>query len=285
MKNRITDLLGVKYPIVQAPMGWIARAQLASAVSNAGGPRDHRDLLRPPRRGARGGEEDARPSRTSRGASTSPRRSCATPTSSSFVADQGVKFVTTSAGDPNRYCEALKGKGLTVFHVVPSLAAAMKAIEAGRRRAGGGGRRGRRVQEQPRGGDHGAAAAGLLEGEGPGDRRGRDHRRADHGGGLRPGRRGRADGHPDGLGRREPGAPELEGHDRGRQGDGHRLPEPLRPRPGAARAAHREDHAVRAGAARRTSWASSAMRWRSTSAATWRPRSRCPARWPGASTR
>jgi enoyl-[acyl-carrier protein] reductase II len=48
-----------------------------------------------------------------------------------FVADQGVTFVTTSAGDPNRYCEALKGKGLTVFHVVPSLAAAMKAIEAG----------------------------------------------------------------------------------------------------------------------------------------------------------
>jgi enoyl-[acyl-carrier protein] reductase II len=35
--NRITRLLGVQYPIVQAPMGWIARAQLASAVSNAGG--------------------------------------------------------------------------------------------------------------------------------------------------------------------------------------------------------------------------------------------------------
>lgn len=37
MKNRITELLGVEHPIVQAPMGWIARAQLASAVSNAGG--------------------------------------------------------------------------------------------------------------------------------------------------------------------------------------------------------------------------------------------------------
>ncbi|MFN9925570.1 MAG: nitronate monooxygenase, partial [Phenylobacterium sp.] len=37
MKTRITDLLGVQYPIVQAPMGWIARSQLASAVSNAGG--------------------------------------------------------------------------------------------------------------------------------------------------------------------------------------------------------------------------------------------------------
>ena len=37
IKNRVTELLGVDYPIVQAPMGYIARAQLASAVSNAGG--------------------------------------------------------------------------------------------------------------------------------------------------------------------------------------------------------------------------------------------------------
>jgi len=35
--NRITQMLGIRYPIVQAPMGWIARAKLASAVSNAGG--------------------------------------------------------------------------------------------------------------------------------------------------------------------------------------------------------------------------------------------------------
>ncbi|TDZ43622.1 Nitronate monooxygenase [Mycobacteroides franklinii] len=35
--NRITGLLGVERPIVQAPMGWIARSQLASAVCNAGG--------------------------------------------------------------------------------------------------------------------------------------------------------------------------------------------------------------------------------------------------------
>src|SRR5439155_7429385 len=48
-----------------------------------------------------------------------------------FVVDQGVKFVTTSAGDPNKYCAQLKAAGLTVFHVVPSLAAALKAIEAG----------------------------------------------------------------------------------------------------------------------------------------------------------
>ena len=36
-KNRVTEMLGVEVPVVQAPMGWIARAQLASAVSNAGG--------------------------------------------------------------------------------------------------------------------------------------------------------------------------------------------------------------------------------------------------------
>ena len=35
--NRVTEILGVKYPIIQAPMGWIARSQLAAAVSNAGG--------------------------------------------------------------------------------------------------------------------------------------------------------------------------------------------------------------------------------------------------------
>ena len=35
--NRVTRMLGVEIPIVQAPMGWIARAPLASAVSNAGG--------------------------------------------------------------------------------------------------------------------------------------------------------------------------------------------------------------------------------------------------------
>ena len=37
IRTRITEMLGIEKPIVQAPMGWIARSQLASAVSNAGG--------------------------------------------------------------------------------------------------------------------------------------------------------------------------------------------------------------------------------------------------------
>ena len=45
--------------------------------------------------------------------------------------DQGVKFVTTSAGSPTKYTGVLKGAGLTVYHVVPTLQAALKAVEAG----------------------------------------------------------------------------------------------------------------------------------------------------------
>ena len=48
-----------------------------------------------------------------------------------FVVDNGVRFVTTSAGDPTRYTAQLKDAGLTVFHVVPTLRAAQKAVAAG----------------------------------------------------------------------------------------------------------------------------------------------------------
>ena len=48
-----------------------------------------------------------------------------------FVAENGVSFVTTSAGDPTKYTKALKDAGLTVFHVVPSLRGALKAVDAG----------------------------------------------------------------------------------------------------------------------------------------------------------
>jgi enoyl-[acyl-carrier protein] reductase II len=130
MKNRITDLLGVKYPIVQAPMGWIARAQLASAVSNAGG----FGIIETSSGRLDEVKEEIKKMRT---LTTKPwginvaQAFVRDPDIVRFVADQGVKFVTTSAGDPNKYCEALKSEGLTVFHVVPSLAAAMKAIDAG----------------------------------------------------------------------------------------------------------------------------------------------------------
>jgi enoyl-[acyl-carrier protein] reductase II len=48
-----------------------------------------------------------------------------------FVAEHGVTFVTTSAGDPTKFTATLKAAGITVFHVVPSLRGALKAVGAG----------------------------------------------------------------------------------------------------------------------------------------------------------
>jgi enoyl-[acyl-carrier protein] reductase II len=128
--NRVTRDLGVEIPIVQAPMGWIARSQLASAVSRAG---------------ALGIIE------TSSGELDAVRREIQTmkrdvglpfgvniaqafvrdPGIVDFVAGEGVRFVTTSAGSPTQYTKALKERGLTVYHVVPTLRAAQKAVDAG----------------------------------------------------------------------------------------------------------------------------------------------------------
>lgn len=128
--NRITRALGIEVPIVQAPMGWIARSQLASAVSNAGGlgiietSSGELDAVR----------EEIRRMRTLTDRPFGVNIAQAfvrDPDIVKFVIDQGVKFVTTSAGNPERYTEQLKSAGLTVFHVVPSLSAALKAVECG----------------------------------------------------------------------------------------------------------------------------------------------------------
>ncbi|MGO4810924.1 NAD(P)H-dependent flavin oxidoreductase [Cupriavidus sp. 2MCAB6] len=128
--NRVTEMLGVQHPIIQAPMGWIARAQLAAAVSNAGG----MGIIE-----TSSGELD-----TIRGEIRKMRELTDKPFGVNialtyvrdpdivrFVVDQGIRFVTTSAGDPTRYCAELKEAGLTVFHVVPTLAGALKAVAAG----------------------------------------------------------------------------------------------------------------------------------------------------------
>jgi enoyl-[acyl-carrier protein] reductase II len=129
-KNRVTDMLGVEVPVVQAPMGWIARAQLASAVSNAGGlgiietSSGELDVIR---------EEIKKMRRlTDKPFGVNIAQAFVRdPGIAQFIIDQGVKFVTTSAGSPERYTEQLKSAGLTVFHVVPSLGAALKAVECG----------------------------------------------------------------------------------------------------------------------------------------------------------
>lgn len=130
VKSRIAEMLGIDFPIIQAPMGWIARSTLASAVSNAGGlgiietSSGELDIIKEEIRKMR--ELTDKPF----GVNIA-QAFVRDPQIADFVVEQGVKFVTTSAGDPTKYTEKLKSAGLTVFHVVPTLAAALKAVEAG----------------------------------------------------------------------------------------------------------------------------------------------------------
>jgi enoyl-[acyl-carrier protein] reductase II len=128
--NRVTEMLGVEIPIIQAPMGWIARAQLASAVSNAGA----MGIIE-----TSSGELDVIKDeiRKMRDLTDKPfgvniaQAFVRDPGIVDFVIDQGIQFVTTSAGSPVRYTAQIKAAGLTVFHVVPTLHGALKAVEAG----------------------------------------------------------------------------------------------------------------------------------------------------------
>lgn len=130
VKTRITDMLGIEKPIIQAAMGWIARSQLSSAVSNAGG----MGIIE-----TSSGELDAvrqeivkMKTLTNKPFGVNVAQAFVRdPDIVKFVIDQGIKFVTTSAGDPMKYTGMLKEAGLTVFHVVPSLSGALRAIEAG----------------------------------------------------------------------------------------------------------------------------------------------------------
>ncbi len=128
--NRITRMLGVEIPIVQAPMGWIARSQLASAVSNAGAmgiietSSGELDIIRDEIRKMR--ELTDKPF----GVNIA-QAFVRDPSIAEFVVEQGIKFVTTSAGSPTKYTAPLKEAGLTVFHVVPNLVSAQKAVDAG----------------------------------------------------------------------------------------------------------------------------------------------------------
>jgi enoyl-[acyl-carrier protein] reductase II len=129
-ENRVTELLGVDIPIVQAPMGWIARSDLASAVSNASAmgiietSSGELDIIRMEIQRMR--ELTDKPF----GVNIA-QAFVRDPSIVEFVVEQGVKFVTTSAGSPTQYTSQLKQAGLTVFHVVPTLRAAQKAADAG----------------------------------------------------------------------------------------------------------------------------------------------------------
>lgn len=130
MRHKVTQLFGVKYPIVQAGMIWASGWRLASAVSNAGGlgllgagsmypevllehiQKCHKATLKP------------------FGVNV-PMLYPDIDKLMQIIVDNGVKIVFTSAGNPKIWTSFLKEKGITVVHVVSSVKFAIKAQEAG----------------------------------------------------------------------------------------------------------------------------------------------------------
>lgn len=130
MKNRLTDLFGIQYPIIQAGMIWASGWRLASAVSNAGG----LGLL-----GAGSMYPEVLREHILK---------CQKATTKPFgvnvpmlypdideiiriIIELGVKIVFTSAGNPVTWTAHLKKHGITVVHVVSSVKFALKAQQAG----------------------------------------------------------------------------------------------------------------------------------------------------------
>ena len=126
--NRIQALLGVEYPVVQAPMTYIARAALAAAVSEAGGLGMIETLTDEGRADLRRVQElTDRPV----AANLMIQGWKKDPSIVDVLADAGVRHVFTSAGDPALFTTRLHDAGMTVVHVVGSLKGAQKAADAG----------------------------------------------------------------------------------------------------------------------------------------------------------
>lgn len=127
--NRVLAHTGARYPIVQAPMGWIARTTLASAVSRAGG----LGVIE-----TSSGETEACKIEIEKMLALKlpfgvnlPIRFLKDDAMLRYVCESGVKFVTTSAGSPAKFIAPLKAAGIVVYHAVPTLETAMKCVDAG----------------------------------------------------------------------------------------------------------------------------------------------------------
>ncbi len=128
--NRVLAHTGARYPIVQAPMGWIARSPLASAVCNAGG----LGIIET----SSGETENCKAEIVKMRELTTAPFGVNLPilflkddAMLRFICGSGVKFVTTSAGSPAKFVAPLKEAGITVYHAVPTVEAALKAVAAG----------------------------------------------------------------------------------------------------------------------------------------------------------
>ena len=130
MKTRITELFGIEYPIIQGGMAWVADYHLAAAVSNAGGlgligaASAPGDVVRTQIREAK--KLTAKPFGVNIMLLSPYAEEVA-----HVVVEEGIKVVTTGAGNPGKYMEMWKAAGIKVVPVVASVALAKMMQKAG----------------------------------------------------------------------------------------------------------------------------------------------------------
>lgn len=129
MKTRVTDILGIEYPIIQGGMAWVAEHNLAAAVSNAGG----LGIIGAGGASAEFVRDQIRQVKQATDKPFGVNIMLMNPEADAIaqaVADEGVQVVTTGAGNPGKYMNMWKEAGVKVIPVVASVAMA-KLMERG----------------------------------------------------------------------------------------------------------------------------------------------------------
>lgn len=130
MKTKITELLGIEYPIIQGGMAWVAEHNLAAAVSNAGG----LGLIGAASAPAEVVREEIRKCKELTDKPFGVNVMLLNPNAdevADIIVEEGVKVVTTGAGNPAKYMEKWKAAGVKVIPVVASVAMAKLMQRAG----------------------------------------------------------------------------------------------------------------------------------------------------------
>ena len=123
MKTKITELLGIEYPVIQGGMAWVAEHNLAAAVSNAGG----LGLIGAASAPAEIVRDEIRKCRELTDKPFGVNVMLLNPNAdevAKVIVEEGVKVVTTGAGNPAKYMEMWKEAGVKVIPVVASVALA-----------------------------------------------------------------------------------------------------------------------------------------------------------------
>lgn len=125
MKTRITELLGVEYPIIQGGMAWVAEHHLAAAVSEAGG----LGLIGGANAPGEAVRDEIRKARKLTDKPFGVNVMLMSPYAddvAKVIVEEGVKVVTTGAGNPEKYMDIWKAAGVKVIPVVASVALARR---------------------------------------------------------------------------------------------------------------------------------------------------------------